>query len=369
MLKQHKSLKGHDSEGDYGGLFREVLHSLPVIERVETIRQPRVGQTSSWRPDMLFEIEAGGKTWNLVCEVKTTAQPRHVRIAALQLKDFVAREFKRNAYGVLLAQYVSPESANICAEAGIGFADLAGNCRLSFDHVYVERSGRNTSPAVRRELRSLFAPKSARILRLLLGSPHRAWKGVELASKAQVSLGHVSNVRNALLDREWVREDNGGILVSNPVTVLFAWRDAYARSRTECASFHTLLHGSVLDAAVGRALLDAGRGEHAILASYSAANWLAPFGRSSTAWFYADAKGEAVLRKQLKLEPAGSGGNVSIGRMPDKGIFIDRIEPAPNVWTTGLIQTYLDLFVSGERGAEAADHLLTQKIAATWKEG
>jgi len=368
MLKQPKSLKYDDSERDYAGLFREVLHSLPVIEKVESVRQPRIEKTSSWRPDIVFEIEAGGKTWSLVCEVKTTSQPRHVRLAALQLRNFVAHAFKRNAYGVLLAQHISPESANICAEAGVGYADLAGNCRLNFDHVYVERTGHKKSPSVRREQRSLFAPKSARILRLLLSAPNRAWKVVELAEKAQVSLGQVSNVRKALLDREWVREEGGGISVQNPVTVLFAWRDAHAMSRVERASFHTLLHGNALDTAVRSALLDAGRGEHLVLASFTAAQWIAPFGRSSTAWFYADAKGEGALKKRLKLEPAGSGGNVSIGRTPDKGIFIDRIEPAPDIWTTGLVQTYLDLFVSGERGVEAADHLLSQKIAASWKE-
>ena len=345
------------------------MHSIPVFEKVKDARQPKLGQVPDWRPDMLFEIAAGGKIWNLVCEVKATSQPRHVRFAALQLKDFVARGFKRNAYGVLLAKYISPESANICAEAGIGYADLAGNCRLSFDHIYVERTGEKLSPVVRREHKSLFSPKSARILRLLLSAPNRAWKGVELASKAQVSLGQVSNVRKALLDREWVTERDGGISVSNPVTVLFAWRDAHARSQVERASFHTLLHGNALDAAVRSALLDADHGEHAVLASFSAANWIAPFGRSSTTWFYADAKGEAVLKKHLKLESAGSGGNVSIGRVPDEGIFIDRIEPAPNVWTTGLVQTYLDLFASGERGAEAAEHLLSAKIAAIWKDG
>ena len=75
-----------------------------------------------------------------------------------------------------------------------------------------------------------------------------------------------------------------------------------------------------------------------------------------------------MLRKRLKLEPADKGGNVSITRVSDQGVFLDRIEPAPSIWTTGLVQTYLDLYASGERGAEAAEHLLREKMMPLWKD-
>lgn len=59
----------------------------------------------------------------------------------------------------------------------------------------------------------------------------------------------------------------------------------------------------------------------------------------------------------LKLSTTSKGANVTITVPNDEGIFLDAIEPAPGIVTTGVIQTYLDLTAQGERGQEAAEHL------------
>ncbi len=56
-------------------------------------------------------------------------------------------------------------------------------------------------------------------------------------------------------------------------------------------------------------------------------------------------------------------------RPKDEGVFLDRIEAGTGMWCTSPIQTYLDLAASGERGAEAAEHLFNEKIASRWKAG
>jgi hypothetical protein len=59
----------------------------------------------------------------------------------------MARTAVAGAYGILVAPYISPQSARLCVENGIGYVDLAGNCRLSFGSVYVERDGKpNPAP-------------------------------------------------------------------------------------------------------------------------------------------------------------------------------------------------------------------------------
>ena len=125
-------------------------------------------------------------------------------------------------------------------------------------------------------------------------------------------------------------------------------------------------HGQPLDDAIRGALAAAGAGEHAVLSSYSAARWLAPYASMSARFFYADPQGEGILREKLRLEPVARGENILIENPPDEGILFNRIEAAPGMWATNLIQTYLDLRVSGERGAEAAEHLRSNKIASTW---
>jgi hypothetical protein len=73
-----------------------------------------------------------------------------------------------------VAPYISPVSAEICRKEGVGYLDLAGNCRLSFENVFIRREGIHNPFAVKRDLRSLYAAKSARVLRVLL-MRNREW--------------------------------------------------------------------------------------------------------------------------------------------------------------------------------------------------
>jgi len=59
---------------------------------------------------------------------------------------------------------------------------------------------------------SCAIPKAATILRVLLREPGRAWRVAELAAQARASYGHVSNVRKALLAREWVELGKDGVV-------------------------------------------------------------------------------------------------------------------------------------------------------------
>jgi len=323
------------------------------------------------RPDLFIDVQVDGEPWVLIGEVKLDGQPRHVRGAALQLKDYVQRlasaEPDVRAYPVVLAPFVSPASAQICEEAGVGFVDFAGNCRLVFGRVYIEKSGAENPFRKRRVQRSLFAAKSGRVLRVLLAEPHRVWRVAQLAEQARVSVGQVSNLRRRLLDEEWAVVEKGGLRLSKPYELLAAWRNAYRLEPARSESCYTLLHGEALDKAVRDALAEAGRGQHALLASYSAGRWLAPFARVASLYLYVDAQGEAVLRERLKLEPPGKGANVSLMRPKDEGVFLDRVDAGTGMWCTSPIQTYLDLAVSGERGAEAAEHLFNERIAPRWK--
>jgi hypothetical protein len=312
-------------------------------------------------------VQAGTERWHLACEVKFQAQPRQVRAAVLELKDYISSLNAPAVYPVLMAAYLSPESADICRQAGVGYADFVGNCRLVFGHVFIERSGAANPKTAKRGLRSLFSPKAARILRCLLREPGRIWRVKDLEAATDVSLGQVSNVRQALLDREWAQARAEGVLLTRADALLDAWRDAYEKRGVTRARYYTMLHGDELERQIKAALNAAGQGAHALLASFSAAQWLAPFARYPAQVFYADDTGESILRDWLQLEPASKGENVIIERPADAQILADRIEPAPGVWSTGLVQTYLDLGAAGERGAEAAEHLRQTRIEPLWK--
>jgi hypothetical protein len=184
----------------------------------------------------------------------------------------------------------------------------------------------------------------------------------ELAELAGVSLGHVSNVRTGLLDREWAQVSERGLFLSEPDALLNAWRDEYEPPAGKRLGFYTTLHGSAFEEGARQALPRSEKGK-AVFASFSAANWLAPYGRTDTQYFYADDVGLECLKERLKLSPSRKGENVLVTVPKDDGLFRDTVEPAPGVVCTSAIQTYLDLWATGERGKEAAEHLRQSSLS------
>jgi hypothetical protein len=318
--------------------------------------------------DLMVSLGEGTQHRTLVCEVKSNGQPRFIRAAALQVRDFAQRApIPKPAYPMVFAPFISPESGAICRELGVGYADLAGNCRLVFDSVYIEKSVATNPFKEKREQRSLFAPKSARVLRIMLGEPSRDWKVADLAAHAGISYGQISKLRKHLLDHEWASGQWGGVRISKPQALLDAWKQAYAPMRTSRNRYYTLLHGEQLNSAIRDVFSQPAAGSHVILNSFSAARWLAPYARVAGEYFYVDREGEAKLKAMLKLEPVTKGENISIDLASDEGVFQDAIEVGSRFRCTGLIQTYLDLAAAGERGEESAQHLFDLCIAPKWK--
>ena len=179
----------------------------------------------------------------------------------------------------------------------------------------------------------------------------------ELAEHAGVSLGQVSNVRRRLLDQEWAEIDpSGGLRLRQPGAVLDAWREA-ARAPVVATRAYTLVHGKEIDTQlrllfVQARLLDA----RVVLASHSVARRLAPFARVAGEFFYADDKGLNLIERHLKLAPTEKGENITVFHARDEGLWAEALDRPQGMRSASLVQTYLDLWTTGERGREAAEH-------------
>lgn len=344
--------------------LEELCRRVPFL-KLGLSRHPARAQPG--QPDWVMKVDVAGRPWHLAVQARLHAQPRDVRNTLLGLRNFLAHYKSKNGYGVLMAPFLSEESAGLCVAAGMGYADLAGNARLSFDHVFIESRAAGNPFRVKRHLRSLFSAKAGRLLRVLLTPPLRPWKVTELSASAGVSLGQVSNVRKLLLDQEWAVAGDAGLSLSRPEELARAWQQSYELRLRSRSGGYTLLHGDALQDATRRALAEAGAGAHAVLASYSAAQWLAPYARQATQFFYADEAGKEILSRILELQPAQRGENVVVFEPREDDVFGGRIEAAPGMWSSGLVQTWLDLSVAGERGAEAAEHLLNERLLPAWK--
>lgn len=342
--------------------LRQVLAEVPFL----TLTPSRSDDPMPPRADFTVALDVAGDPWLLVGEVKHLSQPRHVREAAYNLRHHLLALPNRKAYGVLLAPYLSEESIAVLRSESLGYLDFAGNCFLSFGSVFIERRGA-PNPAIRRRgLREVFSRKASRVLRILLQDPDRPWRVVDLAQSAGVSLGQVSNVRRALLDREWAYVDAGGLQLKDPGVVLDAWRTDYQAPVAQVEHSYTLLHGESLDSALRTAFATADADQHLLLASFSAARWLAPFARMPGHFFYADSTGQALLKNGLQLDNVTRGANVTVIEPKDDSVFIGRTQPVDALWCTGPLQTYLDLWNTGERGREAADHLRANTLEPSW---
>jgi Transcriptional regulator, AbiEi antitoxin, Type IV TA system len=364
-MKTTEKLKHEEFEAKIEALLKELCTRVPFL-KVKSFK--RIAEVFGSKPDWLVEMQAGDHSWVWVVEGRRHGQPREVRNGLLQLRSFLDQTHRKNCYGLLVAPFLSEESARLCTEAGIGYADLAGNARLAFDQVFIETHGADNPFREKREKRSLFSPRAAQVLRVLLTPPLRAWKVTELAVAAGVSFGQISNVRKLLLDREWATVSDTGLRLSKPEELARAWQSSYEQRLQHRETAYTLLHGEALDTAMRSALAEAGKGQHAVLASYSAARWFAPYARQATQFFYADKKGAEILKQHLQLQPVSRGENIVVLEPREDDVFSGRVEAAPGIWCSGLVQTWLDLSVAGERGSEAAEHLLRGKLSPAWKE-
>ena len=232
---------------------RDLLGHVPNLE---------IGSVGRDYPiDLRIALSRGGVNYALIIAVKANGAPRFVRSEVYQLRDYVAHVDQSNRADadqrlipMLVSPYLSPESRAICTDHNVAYLDLFGNAHLAFDGVYIDRAVADKPKAESRALRSIFNPKAAAILRVMLRGPDRAWRVTDLAEKANASLGHVSNVRKALLEREWIEKQANGVVLIQPDALLKTWRENYRRPSGHSITGYTHLHGKQLDDQLSRAL-------------------------------------------------------------------------------------------------------------------
>src|SRR5881296_2555022 len=220
-----------------GEIRRHVAQRLrdlfPKAKGWEELAELRVGGKPI---DVAVKFRLGEAERLVVVEVSSLGQPRQIRAAVTRLAE-VRRELQ-GAYPVAAAVYIGPQSARILKDNNLGYLDLSGNCYLAFDQVLIEKEGkRNLRPSTR-PLRSLFAPRATRVVRVLLAEPGRAWRLEELAKAAAVSLGHSHNVVKRLEDLRWVERDEAQrIHLGKPADLLQGWGESYTYRTNDIASY------------------------------------------------------------------------------------------------------------------------------------
>jgi hypothetical protein len=256
-----------------------------------------------------------------------------------------------------VAVYIGPQSARILKANSFGYLDLSGNCYIALENVLIEKEGkRNVRPSTR-PLRSLFAPRATRVVRVLLTDPARAWKLEELAKAAAVSLGHSHNVVKRLEQLAWVeRDDRQRIRLTKPADLLENWGESYTYRDNEISSYfgpERVSRKFMTD--VARAAEAAGR-RYAFTLNAGVSLVVAPHLRIPAVHCYLEGDPAPVVAA-LGLRPATDAeGTLHLLSPYDPGVLHGTLEKG-GLAVTCLPQLYVDLLHYERRGAEQAEHL------------
>lgn len=303
----------------------------------------------------MVRFRLAGQEHTLVVEVSSLGHPRQIRAAVTRLAE-IRRELP-HAYPVAAAVYVGPQSARILRSNNLGFVDLSGNCYLALENVLIEKEGkRNVRPSTR-PLRSLFAPRATRVVRVLLVQPDRAWRLEELARAAEVSLGHAHNVVKRLEELAWVeRDESQRIRLSKPADLLESWCESYTYRTNEIASYVAPERVTrKFMAEVARAVGSVPGRRYAFTLN-AGLGLVAPSLKVPALHCYLDGD-PAPVAQALGLRAASEAeGTLHFLAPYDPGVFYGALEKG-GLKVVCLPQLYADLLNYERRGREQAEHL------------
>ena len=317
------------------------------------------------KPDLVVQAETKEKEkYLIVFEVKSAGQPRYARMAANQLQSICGN--RENVYGVFGAPFISEESKKICQDAGIGYLDLGGNCLLRFDNVYISLEGKPNPYPSTRPLKSIFATKSTRALRVLLCNPKRDWFVKNLAKEANISLGQASNLKKRLLEFEFIKEIGNEkaakFRLSNPEILLNRWTEYYTYRQNRMRNYYSLDDVKEIEEKLSD-YCETKKIRYAFTLT-SGASLVAPFLRYKRVFVYlSNSIEKAALALGWKEVPSGP--NITILEPYDEGIFYG-LQDINGMKVVSEVQLYLDLKGYKERGEEAAQFLLENRLRKQW---
>jgi hypothetical protein len=337
--------------------LERTLRDIPFIELRSSVMQTSLRGVDV---DLLLELRIRDNFRKVVVDVRSLGEPRVIRAAIQQLKEYLDRT--EDAYPMVAAPYISDDSARVCKKNSVGYMDLAGNFLFNFDEIYIERKNYPNPAIERRQVRSIFSPKSSRIVRAMLSNPRRSWRVQELAREAKVSLGLASKLKERLLDLEYASGKENGLTLSRPGDLLKQWANNYSFRKNKVYDYFSLEEPKELERNLSQYCEK--RGIPYALTLFSGAALVAPYMRYTRGFAYVG-NDIGEVADSLGLKQVSSGPNFSILEPYDEGVFYDSRE-IDGMRVVSDVQLYLDLVGFKGRGEESAEFLFEQRIKPQW---
>jgi hypothetical protein len=324
-----------------------------------------------------FDLLATGKSPHgpiIELWVDCRLEPRPSRFPYVAIeREFDQGSTTRVRARVFAAPHISPRMAELCESHHWSWFDLAGNCKITVPTLlHIERRGMEPVHRTPRPTANLGTREAGRVVRALLTPFYagREWtqRSMQMHCEPNVSLGLVNKVVQYLRDEAFIESlPNGGFRLTDPLKLLFAWRDAYRFDQHARHGYFTLLQGKSLRDALSA--LDAYTGGFVAYAAFSAADFQAPHVRQSKVWLYVASHEFGRFAEMVQAKPVDSGENLVVLKPSDEGVFFQADGGASGehrMRCTNVVQTYVDLWHCGGRGQEAAEALLEQRLKPEW---
>jgi hypothetical protein len=301
--------------------------------------------------DPAVDLVAEGHGHRWIFEVRASSSPGLVSGAAEQLRSLPGAA---DALRILVVPFMTPAGEKAAASMRLNWIDLSGNAHIRDDHLYIFVKGQPNQFVSRGRPSSPFAPKSARITRLMLLKPERWWRRKELSTATDLNSGQVSRVIRRLLDEGLVEQQEDYLVrPRHPQALLDAWEDEYRFDRHQILRCHMSGSGIELARRLEERLGEV-ESRHAFtgLAAAWALRGFARFRLNSV--FVEEDPHELALQLGLRVNERGS--NVQLIFPDDAGVFTGA-RLVQDLMCVAPVQAYLDLKHLPERAAEAAENL------------
>lgn len=336
-------------QGSALAIEREATHRLPEI-LAELLGESGLRLDAPSAADdgvNLVGYDEQGHRW--VFQVKASSQPGRVADTARRMRDLR----RDDTIPVLVVPHMTPAGARAAEEAGLSWIDLSGNAHIRSEDLYVRVQGRPNLFRSRGRPSSPFAPKSARVTRVLLEDPGRWWRQKELVTATGLDDGSVSRIVRRLDEELLLERRERELRPRDPDRLLDAWAQDYRFTHHDILTGHISGNGIELARDLAQRL-DALDVRHAFtgLPAAWAIDHFARF-RLTTVYVEGDPRDTA---KRLELRQGSPGANVQLVGPDDSGIFIEEY-PHDGLNCVSPAQVYLDLLHLPERAPEAAEHL------------
>jgi len=346
--------------------FREASERIPEllsqhlqleVQQVLISEQTEVGTENHTMPDLTVVLNG----YEFAIEYQYRSRSEQVGQAIRQIQSWRSR--LSNTIPLLVVPYMGGVGRKLCEDAKIPWMDLSGNAWIHWGRIRITILGRENQFKNRGRPANLFAPKSARIIRVLLVNYDDSYRQSELAELSGVDPGHVSRVVNRLEETGFIsRDSDRSVLVKNPDLLLDAWVDEYDFEDHDIVRGHLSVRSPEENLERLDDIFAESNVEYALTGLPAA--WL--YVRHSgyrLVTVYVSSMPDDLIPENVGWRVQERGGNVWMIRPRDIGVFYGSVDRG-GYRCVSAVQTYLDLQSLPERSGEAADAL--RKEVLNW---